>query len=121
MAYVARRVHDKQAREDIVQETFLGAVRGIDGYDPVYTFEQYLFGIGAMMAKHARCRPVTAVYLSGRLLWRFIFGRPVVELGTSLRRWIRMRAFLRGLLAGWRTPRDRATCRYRGAVTFVGR
>ena len=45
MAYVARRIRDAQAREDIVQETFLGAVRGIDLFDPIFTFEQYLFGI----------------------------------------------------------------------------
>jgi RNA polymerase sigma factor (sigma-70 family) len=45
MAYVVRRVADRQAREDIVQETFLGAVRGIGDFDSMYTFEQYLFGI----------------------------------------------------------------------------
>jgi RNA polymerase sigma-70 factor (ECF subfamily) len=45
MAYVRRRVPDRAAREDVVQETFLGAVRGIDDFDPIYTFEQYLFGI----------------------------------------------------------------------------
>jgi RNA polymerase sigma factor (sigma-70 family) len=45
MAYAARRIRDRQAREDVVQETFLGAVRGIDSFDPAYTFEQYLFGI----------------------------------------------------------------------------
>lgn len=45
VAYVARRVPDSQAREDIVQEAFLGAVRGIAQFDPLYTFEQYLFGI----------------------------------------------------------------------------
>ena len=45
LAYVARRVPDVQAREDIVQESFLGAVRGISSFDQVYTFEQYLFGI----------------------------------------------------------------------------
>ncbi|MBL8860359.1 MAG: sigma-70 family RNA polymerase sigma factor [Planctomycetes bacterium] len=45
MAFVARRVRDVQAREDIVQDAFLGAVRGIEGFDPAYTFEQYLFGI----------------------------------------------------------------------------
>jgi RNA polymerase sigma-70 factor (ECF subfamily) len=45
MAYAARRIADAQAREDILQETFLGAVRGIRDFDPVYTFEQYLFGI----------------------------------------------------------------------------
>jgi len=45
MAYVARRVPDREAREDVLQETFLGALRGIADFDPVYTFEQYLFGI----------------------------------------------------------------------------
>ena len=45
MAYAGRRVADAGAREDIVQETFLGAVRGIGDFDPMYTFEQYLFGI----------------------------------------------------------------------------
>jgi RNA polymerase sigma factor (sigma-70 family) len=44
-AYVARRIADQQAREDVLQETFLGAVRGISGFDRVYTLEQYLFGI----------------------------------------------------------------------------
>ena len=45
MAYVGRRVDDSQAREDVVQEVFLGAVRGIGSFDAIYTFEQYLFGI----------------------------------------------------------------------------
>jgi RNA polymerase sigma-70 factor (ECF subfamily) len=45
LAYAQRRVGDLQASEDIVQETLLGAVRGIDEFDPVFTFEQYLFGI----------------------------------------------------------------------------
>ena len=45
MAYVGRRIHDAQAREDVVQEVFLGAVRGIASFDAIYTFEQYLFGI----------------------------------------------------------------------------
>jgi RNA polymerase sigma factor (sigma-70 family) len=45
LAYVGKRIRDAQAREDVLQETMLGAVRGIAGYDPIYTFEQYLFGI----------------------------------------------------------------------------
>ncbi len=45
LAYVSKRVKDSQAREDVLQETMLGAVRGIGSYDPIYTFEQYLFGI----------------------------------------------------------------------------
>jgi RNA polymerase sigma-70 factor (ECF subfamily) len=45
LAYAAKRVRDAQAREDILQETMLGAVRGIASFDALYTFEQYLFGI----------------------------------------------------------------------------
>ncbi len=45
LAYAQRRTGDLQASEDVVQETLLGAVRGIDDFDPQYTFEQYLFGI----------------------------------------------------------------------------
>ncbi len=44
-AYAQRRTGDLQASEDVVQETLLGAVRGIDDFDPTFTFEQYLFGI----------------------------------------------------------------------------
>ena len=45
LAYAHRRVGDRQAAEDVVQEALLGAVRGIDTFDPLFTFEQYLFGI----------------------------------------------------------------------------
>jgi RNA polymerase sigma factor (sigma-70 family) len=45
LAYALRRAGDHQAAEDIVQETMLGAVRGIGDFDDQYTFEQYIFGI----------------------------------------------------------------------------
>ncbi|MGK0481956.1 MAG: RNA polymerase sigma factor (sigma-70 family) [Planctomycetota bacterium] len=45
IAYIGRRVSDAEARDDIVQEVFLGAVRGIGSFDRKYSFEQYLFGI----------------------------------------------------------------------------
>ncbi|MDB2576505.1 sigma-70 family RNA polymerase sigma factor [Planctomycetota bacterium] len=45
LSYVSRRVADAEAREDVVQETFLGAVRGIGTFNPAYSFEQFLFGI----------------------------------------------------------------------------
>lgn len=45
VAYVARRVPDVETRDDVVQEVFLGAVRGIANFDERFTFEQYLFGI----------------------------------------------------------------------------
>lgn len=43
--YVKRYVQDHQLAEDLTQDVFLGAVRGIQGFDSAYTFEQYLFGI----------------------------------------------------------------------------
>lgn len=43
--YVKRHVADHQTAEDLAQEVFLGALRGIDGYDPAFTPEQFLFGI----------------------------------------------------------------------------
>jgi RNA polymerase sigma-70 factor, ECF subfamily len=45
LAYAQRRTGDLQASEDVVQETLLGAVRGIGDFDVSYSFEQYLFGI----------------------------------------------------------------------------
>ena len=44
-AFVRRRVADPEACEDVLQETLLGAVRGIPRFDTRYTLEQYLFGI----------------------------------------------------------------------------
>ena len=46
LAYAQRRTGgDVQAAEDVLQETMLGAVRGIQNFNRAYTFEQYLFGI----------------------------------------------------------------------------
>lgn len=43
--YVKRYVGNHQTAEDLTQDVFLGAVRGIGGFDPAYSFEQFLFGI----------------------------------------------------------------------------
>lgn len=43
--YVKRYVDDHQTAEDLTQDVFLGALRGIGGFDPAYTLEQFLFGI----------------------------------------------------------------------------
>ncbi|MCA9000885.1 MAG: sigma-70 family RNA polymerase sigma factor [Planctomycetes bacterium] len=45
LRFVSKRVQDHQVREDVLQETFLGALRGISSFNRNYTFEQYLFGI----------------------------------------------------------------------------
>ena len=43
--FVRRYVGDHQTAEDLTQDVFLGAVKGISRFDVAYTFEQYLFGI----------------------------------------------------------------------------
>lgn len=43
--YVKRYVTDHQTAEDLTQDVFLGAVRGIAAYDPSFTLEQFVFGI----------------------------------------------------------------------------
>lgn len=43
--FVKRYVSDHQTAEDLTQDVFLGAVRGIAGFDSNYTIEQFLFGI----------------------------------------------------------------------------
>ena len=43
--YVKRYVSDHQTAEDLTQDVFLGALRGIPGFDPVYTLDQFVFGI----------------------------------------------------------------------------
>ena len=43
--YVKRYVQDHQTAEDLTQDVFLGAVRGIASYDPSFTLDQFVFGI----------------------------------------------------------------------------
>lgn len=43
--YVKRYVGNHQTAEDLTQDVFLGAVRGIAGFDAAYTLDQFLFGI----------------------------------------------------------------------------
>ena len=43
--FIRRYVEDHQTAEDITQDVFLGAVRGIGRFDPIYTVDQFLYGI----------------------------------------------------------------------------
>ena len=43
--FVKRYVQDHQTAEDLTQDVFLGAVRGIAAFDAAYTLDQFLFGI----------------------------------------------------------------------------
>ncbi len=74
--YIARRISDREARHDVLQETLLGAVRGIGGFDPIYTFEQYVFGI---------CHNRTVDHLRRRKLDTYQADDPSEE-GTPIER-----------------------------------
>lgn len=43
--YVRRHVGDYQRSEDLTQDVFLGAIRGIERFDETFNVEQFLFGI----------------------------------------------------------------------------
>ena len=43
--FVNRYVTNHQTAEDITQDVFLGAVRGIANFDSAYTLDQFVFGI----------------------------------------------------------------------------
>lgn len=75
--YVKRYVQDHQAAEDLTQDVFLGAVRGIAGFDPAYSFEQFLFGI-------ARNRVIDRFRKQGP---KVVHGRPDAD-GERSQAWL---------------------------------
>jgi len=69
----------------------------------------YLYGTGAMFAKHFRLGSRGLRPLLARILWRWIFQPPRVKYSASGRRWLRLASFSRGWMAGMRLPIDRST------------
>lgn len=69
----------------------------------------YLFGNGAAFAKHLRHRPGSTLLLLSRLAGRWAFDRPKIDFVRYPPRWLRLRAFMRGLMAGAVHPVDPAT------------
>lgn len=60
--YVKRYVADHQTAEDLTQDVFLGALRGIAGFDSNYTLDQFLFGIAKnRVIDHYRKHKVTLI------------------------------------------------------------
>ena len=47
LGFVARRVANRAAAEDLVQETFIGFLNSLPNYDPDQSLEGYLFSIAA--------------------------------------------------------------------------
>jgi len=70
----------------------------------------YLRGIGAMSAKHLRLNPGSYPWVLTHLAARWAWGRPIVDLGHTPDRLLRLRAFLDGFREGFRLPVDRHGC-----------
>lgn len=90
--YARNWLGDHQAAEDVVQETFLGAVRGIDSYEPRYTMEQFLFGIAHnriidhLRRKRALTRPHATEDEDGSLVGMDVLARDEVTASQVYRR-----------------------------------
>ena len=69
----------------------------------------YLYGTGAMFAKHFRLGSRGMMPLMARILWRWAFQRPRVKYSASGRRLLRLSSFCSGWRAGMRIPIDRST------------
>jgi len=66
--------------------------------------EGYLYGIGAMIAKHLKCGNWGILHYLAHLALRWAYTGPVVEFGHQPPRWLRLKAFLRGSAAALSTP-----------------
>ncbi|HLE57482.1 MAG TPA: glycosyltransferase [Rhodothermia bacterium] len=72
----------------------------------------YLFGIGAMLAKHIRCHHWPVLHVVRALAHRWMFERPVVEFGFTPPRSLRLSGFVQGFIAGAVAPIDRHTAHF---------
>lgn len=72
----------------------------------------YLYGIGAMFAKHLKCRHWSVIQLLLHLARRWAFEHPVVDFGYRPSRWLRLAAFVQGFAAGVTTSVNRRTGHY---------
>lgn len=75
----------------------------------------YYFGNGGMFAKHIKCGNWSVLSYLGDQFGNWVGGQPGVDLGRRPSRGQRLRAFIRGLLAGFRQPVDRGRCLYKRA------
>jgi glycosyltransferase involved in cell wall biosynthesis len=79
------------------------------------------FGTGAMLIKHLRCRHWSVAPLLFRIAWRWAFARSrsAASLGMRSYMWLRLRAFLHGMVAGLRTPLNKETAKFERTALIV--
>jgi GT2 family glycosyltransferase len=73
----------------------------------------YCFGIGAVYLKHLKCSQWRVLLPLVRLACRWAFRGPRVSYGEPPDRLARLQGFLKGAVAGWRTPVDGSAVLYR--------
>jgi GT2 family glycosyltransferase len=69
--------------------------------------EGYLFGGGAMIAKHLKSGNSRILHYLACVAWRWAVNGPAIDLGQVPPRWLRLRAWLLGAAAGFAQPVDR--------------
>jgi hypothetical protein len=76
------------------------------------------FGTGAMLVKHLRCGHWSVTPLLFRIAWRRAFARSrsAASLGRHSYTWLRLQAFLRGMLAGLGAPLNKTTAQFEGRL-----
>ena len=66
----------------------------------------HMYGIGAMFAKHLKMKHWEVLEILLHLLYRWMWGQPVVNFGFIPSRWLRMASFMDGFFKGISTPLD---------------
>ena len=74
--------------------------------------KSYMFGFGAMFAKHIKSGNWRILVVLFHLAQRWAFSAPVVHLGKRPPRLMRLASFTKGALAGALTPVNRDTAHY---------
>ncbi len=69
----------------------------------------YLYGIGATIAKHVKCGNWSIAHVVAALASRWMFSRPAMDYGFQPGRLVRLVGFLSGFKAGMLTRVDRRT------------
>ena len=72
----------------------------------------YLYGIGAMFAKHLKWGYWSVIHVLLHLAWRWAFGHPAVDFGHRPPRGVRLNSFVKGFLAGLRYPVNKTSGHY---------
>jgi hypothetical protein len=74
--------------------------------------KNYMYGFGAMFAKHLKSGNWQVLVLLFHLAERWAFSGPVVHLGRRPPRLLRLFSFIKGAVAGALTPANRDTAHY---------